>query len=519
MGWTGNTANGVAGNTSEGFKNSVFLRINFYRAFAGVPAGVTNNPAWSAMDQSAALMMSANNKVDHHPAPSWKFYSAGGATAAGKSNLSLSTCGSDAIASYMEDPGNHNGPVGHRRWILYPQTRQMGTGDVPASGANYAANALWTFDLDNAYAPRPAVRDEFVAWPPKGFVPYQLIYPRWSFSYPAANFALAQVSITRNGTGIPVNIVSRVEGYGENTVTFVPSNLNPNAWAGPERPAGDTTYQVTVSNVLINGAPRQFTYNVIAFDPAVAGGDSPNAAINGPATPAPGVETLYNVAPQTLATGYQWKYSSKAAYTTMIGAETAAGVIPKVQGGYSFRDKKIKSSGAYSYHLVHPRFTEGSFVLSDSVLCSGNTVLNFFSRLTYATSFERATVEVSTDGGSQWQSVWMKKGTNNAGQKSFTKQSVSLAAFSGREVKVRFRYALVQGSAYTTVASGVGWYVDNISFANAQKLTDTVVSGVSPTPTFSLVPAAGRTYVLQSRPLVLGRFFADWSVAKTITTP
>jgi hypothetical protein len=36
-------------------------------------------------------------------------------------------------------------------------------------------------------------------------------------------------------------------------------------------PGQDTSYTVTVSNVLVNGVPRTFTYNVIVFDPAVAG--------------------------------------------------------------------------------------------------------------------------------------------------------------------------------------------------------------------------------------------------------
>ncbi|MEO7932733.1 MAG: CAP domain-containing protein [Chthoniobacterales bacterium] len=512
-GWTGSVAGSNPGTTSDAFKARVFLRVNFFRAFAGLPAGVTNNPSWSTMDQSAALMMSANGAVDHTPPTSWKCYSTPGATAAGKSNLSLSNYGSDAISGYMEDPGSVNAPVGHRRWILYPETQQMGTGDVPANGSNYSANALWTLDLNHYADERPEVRDGFVAWPPKGFVPYQLVYPRWSFSYPEGDFSSASVSVTRNNVSIPVSVQSRMQGYGENTIVFVPNNLNPDAWSGPVKPADDTVYHVTVSNVGVGGLPQTFSYNVIAFDPASAGSDTPDFAINGSYTPTVGADNGYTVAEQTLATGYQWKISMKAAYTTVVGAESTAGV--DMRG--TARDSRVRAVGRYSYHLTHPRFTESSFVLQTPVLCTGTTKLNFSSRLTYATGYEAGTVEVSTDGGSQWTPVWSQRGRNNAGERAFAKRSVSLAAYNGREVKVRFRYALRQGSAYTQTNTGVGWYVDNVSFTSGQKLVGTTVSEVSPTPEFNFHPNVAGAYLLQVRSQVFDSYYSDWSMTKPVS--
>ena len=38
----------------------------------------------------------------------------------------------------MTDPGAGNTFVGHRRWVLYPPTRTMGVGDIPAQ-----SNALY----------------------------------------------------------------------------------------------------------------------------------------------------------------------------------------------------------------------------------------------------------------------------------------------------------------------------------------------------------------------------------------
>src|SRR3954471_13657328 len=76
MGWTGNYATGAAGagDTSSLYKEAVLLRINFFRALAGVPAAITLNSAYSAKDQQAALMMSANGALDHFPPASWMSY-------------------------------------------------------------------------------------------------------------------------------------------------------------------------------------------------------------------------------------------------------------------------------------------------------------------------------------------------------------------------------------------------------------------------------------------------------------
>lgn len=38
--------------------------------------------------------------------------------------------GAAAISGQVQDPGQYNGAAGHRRWLLYPPTRVMGTGDT-----------------------------------------------------------------------------------------------------------------------------------------------------------------------------------------------------------------------------------------------------------------------------------------------------------------------------------------------------------------------------------------------------
>jgi hypothetical protein len=93
-------------------------------------------------------MMSAANTLNHYPQPGSPCFTANGANAASNSNLAIGNAGADAITAYIWDFGANNNIVGHRRWLLYPQTQVMATGDVPDQGSFSAANATWVFDAN-----------------------------------------------------------------------------------------------------------------------------------------------------------------------------------------------------------------------------------------------------------------------------------------------------------------------------------------------------------------------------------
>lgn len=209
LGFTGAVGTCVAGGTSQQYKDAALQRINWYRAMAGVPGLTGLDATYSTQAQSAALMMSANGQLSHTPPPSWTCYTAAGATAAGKSNICLGynlTDDPGCIRAYMDDTGSNNTVVGHRRWLLYPQTQTMGTGDVVSGGGFLYANAVWVQD-SHIFDPRPATRENFVAWPPPDYVPYELAYARWSFSYPGADFSSATVTMQSGGASISLNVL------------------------------------------------------------------------------------------------------------------------------------------------------------------------------------------------------------------------------------------------------------------------------------------------------------------------
>jgi uncharacterized protein YkwD len=263
LNWTGNYNTCTPGTTNPVFRDAVLRRVNYYRAVAGVPANVTFSDEYNRITQAAALMMARNNALNHTPPVTWACYSSDGAAGAASSNLSMGN-GTYGITNYIQEWGDNNYSVGHRRWILYPQTQEMGTGDVPNILGYFSANALHAWDM-HVWDPRPQTRESYVAWPPPGFVPYQIVAARWSFSYPQADFTGAVASMTQGTTTIAVSIAIPVNGYGENTLVWIPNGLlNWDPWPKPQT---DTTYHVTVNHVVIDGQDRTFVYDVTVYDP------------------------------------------------------------------------------------------------------------------------------------------------------------------------------------------------------------------------------------------------------------
>jgi uncharacterized protein YkwD len=277
-GWSGGIASCIAGATASAFQAATLERINVYRALAGLPGNLVlySGSANQSGDQQAALMMVANSALSHSPPTNWKCYTAAGAGAAGSSNLTLGTGfnynGPTAIDGYMDDGGGGNEGVGHRRWLLFPPEAAVATGDVDATSASSgrSANALWVIGGWGARAPAP----NGVAWPPRGYIPYQMLPSgsnRWSLSIQNADFSHATVSMTRNGVALAAPKIDAFEFNGQPSGSFIGDNTI--VWEPTgvtyTKPSLDVVYHVTVSGIV--GSPTSVSYDVTVFDPASKG--------------------------------------------------------------------------------------------------------------------------------------------------------------------------------------------------------------------------------------------------------
>lgn len=270
--WSGSIGSCVRGSTNAAHRQAVIDRVNFYRALAGVPGTVSlYGGAQATQTQAAALIFSASQSLTHAPGSGLACYSVDGYTGAGKSNIALgygsnAAAGTSAVDLYMDDHGAGNYPAGHRRWILFPPQVKMDSGSIPWS-PQYASNALYVHGAAGSRPPTP----NGVAWPNRGYVPWQLLpirSNRWSFSWPGASFASATVSMTRNGQALAAPTREAIAtGYGDNTLVWLPQSVS------YTRPSQDVVYRVTISGISGGGAPATLSYTVTVIDPDVTVAD------------------------------------------------------------------------------------------------------------------------------------------------------------------------------------------------------------------------------------------------------
>jgi uncharacterized protein YkwD len=515
-GFDGNVDAGRAGTTSREFRDAIARRLNYFRAMAGVPADVTFDDELNRRAQLAALMMSANGQLSHVPPKTWRHYSDDGAQAAGKSNLNLAD-GPGAIDGYIEDFGDSNGFAGHRRWALYSAASVMGTGDVDAQGKNRAANALYTVN-SSAFRAKPALREAFVAWPPPGFVPAPLVYPRWSFGLANGSLENAVVTMTTTssagaGASVPVRLEARKTGFGDDAIVWVPDGWDANSGARPAF-GGDTTFHVTVDKAVVGGVSKRFDYDVTLFDPAVAGADAVTPTVRGPASPLVGTASAYAFDAVPGADAYVWEAAALASFALDDGAETGAGGFEAATSpGYAVASADHAASGTYAFHLAMPDPSRQRLTLKRAFLCNAATTLSFQSRLRLATPSQRPHVQVAIDGGSTWSDLWARplatSATAMTDEAAFTKIQVALGAYAGKVVRVRFVYENTGNGQYFPQTNRAGWYFDDVRVAAAEEPLASVSHSVTTARFDFAARAPGRT-ALRVRSRHYGRYLLDW---------
>jgi hypothetical protein len=523
------TATCFPGTNSTAFVDATLLRINWFRAMAGVPAIITFDSDESADDQDAALMMSAQGALQHVGNwIGWACYTSAGTNASANSNLALGYNGPDAATAYVWDFGANNYLVGHRRQLLYPQTQIMATGDMPAEGTNLESNATWVFDA-NYFDPRPATRNPFVAWPPPGYVPYQVVYPQWSFAVSNANLSAATVTMSSNGVPITITQQPYAPNYGENAVVWYPSNLDPTSGNTLFPFNGtDTVYAIIVSGVVVTNGARTatntFTYNVTVFDPAPTGPGYVPLVISGTNTPSISVGNAYRCTPASNpnTTGYQWRIAAVPSGNFVDNALNGLTnfTISPTPPPYPVITNAPDGSGN-CFHLTHyiltPYPVPQLLPINEVMYPSTNTTISFKSLLGYASTNEFARLQISTNSGTSWANLFSEAGTNDPGETTFTKYTFSLSNYSGDAVLARFNYDLSGGLTYYDYDFPfVGWCIENVVVTNCLQLQSFTTNATSST-NFNFTPGQTNSYVLQAQAVIFNEFPLDWGPPKLVT--
>ena len=243
--------NGRSGGCDEGIvdfeiQSKVADRINYFRRNAGVPE-VLFDEATNEYCQKAALMMTANNKLEHDPPRNWRCWSNDGAYAA-KHSLLIKDANTSLAVTYIMD--DKNPTAGNRRWLLYPNGKVYGHG----STNDYAV--IWALD-DSGSADTAEYMDIPVAWPPKGHVPQLMLFTNWTFSI-YRDLTNAKVEVTQDGKVLEVQVEPFLRGYGAPTLVFKPKY-------DKTALADRSTFDVTVT--LSSGSKYNYSVHSFAYDP------------------------------------------------------------------------------------------------------------------------------------------------------------------------------------------------------------------------------------------------------------
>jgi hypothetical protein len=313
-GWTGSRTPCASGSLSTAYRDVAFTRLNLYRALAGVPSSVAEDATYTAQAQAAALIRARNQppvggRSPHDPDPASLCYTNDGHTGSASGNLYWeSGAALDALEvmdGWMDDHGVGN--LGHRVWMLHPPIQKAGYGDVPQSVLGDGGQVLVVQDHWSASWPSVSGPSGGVAWPPKGYVPHQLVYRDWSLTLKGADLRNATVTMAKGGQPLGVTKISGTQSGGvpESTLVWQPDDCEVAAGTAGcaavamptesysvfgdtlrhTRPSADTNYDVTISNVVIGGTPQTITYRTTVIDPATSGsGNTGGTPTNGGGT-------------------------------------------------------------------------------------------------------------------------------------------------------------------------------------------------------------------------------------------
>ena len=523
-GWTGgSTATCTPGTTSTDFLSATLSRTNYFRAMAGIP-GVTydgtgagtSSSTLNARAQAAALMQAANGRLEHVWGPVDACFSQLplGVAASGTSNLASGGPVGD-ITSRIDALVYDGGELGHRRNMFAPRINLMGAGAATSNGTAYFAHEVLTTPLPT----RPPVRDNFVAWPNKGFIPYQVVPSRWSFALPGADFSQATVTMTRGGTALAAQVLCfdpspGCTQYGEPAIIWRPAGAVDGApWP---KPAADEALEVTVAGVRIGGITQApFVYTTTVIDPAQW--DKQWTSPTGPASPPVGQNSTYNFTPIPGSTGYQWRTMRLNQSTFLDGAEGDLGNWTAAVGGYPPIQSVIKETGTSAFHLSVRSFAQAeTLTLNRTLLANADSQLTFKSRVVNFSNLV-GRVQVSADGGATWDSppAFEQGGGNEAG---FTNRSVSLGSYAGRLVQVRFWLSYDFSGQGVCLCDSSSWYFDDVALSNVQEVAPPVLSSVGASPSFVFSPSTQAGFLIDVRPQFAGPSFGAFSKTLAVTS-
>ncbi|MCW1924223.1 thrombospondin type 3 repeat-containing protein [Luteolibacter arcticus] len=213
----------------------------------------------------------------------------------------------------------------------------------------------------------------------------------------------------------------------------------------------------------------------------------------------------YCFIPDPAATSYRFEVAAPGGSAWTEGAETspAPQISTQISASYSIYSTttgyRKSGSRAFRLGLATTSDQEDLFTITRDTTPSVTSALTFWTRRGTMATTNRLHAELSSDGGSTWTSIWNLPGKTTA-DAAVTLQSVSLAAWAGTSVKLRFALRNTSGSNLTWNATKSGVWIDDITVtAPSLVLWSSETAVAAGTPMVCLNP------ITAGRPLVAGQ--------------
>jgi len=259
LNWSGSRYSCNSGTYNQSVNNKILGRINYFRRITGLNDDVTFDSNLNQLCQQAAVMLEVNATLSHcngtnnYPCNTWSCATIDAIYVAQRSVLASGHWSYfNPVTLYMQDRGDQNKPVGHRRWLLYPRAKTFGNGITDSKNVIYVS--------DNFFNPAQNSKP-YVAYPPEGYVPAPIVFDRWSFSLANADFSNAYVVMTDpNGFSVQLNIIYVNGLYGDPAIVWEPQNIQHNN-------TSDLTYTITIGGIQ-NAQQNTYTYQTTIIQPS-----------------------------------------------------------------------------------------------------------------------------------------------------------------------------------------------------------------------------------------------------------
>ena len=163
----------------------------------------------------------------------------------------------------------------------------------------------------------------------------------------------------------------------------------------------------------------------------------------------------------------------ESAVADTLFIEDAESNDPSITSQVTTHSAPVQSStapqGSKAFFLTHTsgHLSDQIIQLANSFSPAANHYLFFESRLRYADTSQAASVEVSSDNGSNWTSIWSQTGTGDEGESKFILRKLSLASYANQTLLLRFRYAYSSGGYFLSSDTSVGWVFDNVQVGDS----------------------------------------------------